>query len=62
MICVCCRLQSKGLLPAVDIKNAFAQHRSRRRDEEHLSNGSRQVSILWVSKLAHSLLVVLLFH
>ncbi len=47
---------------AVDIKNAFALHPPRGLDKEHLSNGSRQVSVLWVSKLAHSVSLVLLFH
>lgn len=47
---------------AVDIMNAFALHLTRRLDKEHLSDGSRQVSVLWVSKLAHSVSVVLLFH
>ena len=43
---------------AVDINDAFALHPTRGQDEEHLSNGSRQVLVLWVSKLAHSVSAV----
>lgn len=45
---------SKGPALAVDIKNAFKLHPTCRLNKEHLSNGGRQVSLLWVSKLAYS--------
>lgn len=61
MVCLCCRLQSKGLVLAVDIKNAFRLHPTCRLNNEHLSNGGRQVSLSWVSKLARGVSVVLLF-
>lgn len=50
-IVVCYRLESEGLVLAVDIKNAFALHPTLRLNKEHLSNGSRQVSFFWVCKL-----------
>lgn len=48
------RLQSKGLLSDVDIKNTFKLHPTCRLDKEHPSNSGRHVSDLWVRKSAKS--------
>lgn len=50
------------LVCPVDIKNAFAPHPTRRLNKEHLSNGSGQVSFLWVCKLVLSVSNVQLLH
>lgn len=50
----------QALQLATDIKTAFGLHPTRGLDKKHLSNGGSQVSVVWVSKLAHSASVGLL--